>query len=232
MSIKLLSRIWDLQIDGNRRNVLQVLADYSNDDGICWPSKAAIAYKVGLKERQVINILNDLKSNGIVEVIDPGGRGPGSTTRVQLNLDAIPAKGAIYEIKGAISDAKGAMALAKIDPEPSLEPSSLEPPLARPKDRAQNLRQDFEDWYNHYPRKVGRADAISAFMKLNPDDSLVATMIEAVEAQKKQIAWLKDGGSFIPHPATWINGRRWEDEVGPTVIAPVNPHTGKVLKDV
>jgi hypothetical protein len=24
--------------------------------------------------------------------------------------------------------------------------------------------------------------------------------------------WTKDGGQFIPHPATWLNQKRWEDE--------------------
>lgn len=33
---------------------------------------------------------------------------------------------------------------------------------------------------------------------------------------KQQITseqWKKDGGQFIPHPTTWLNGDRWEDEV-------------------
>ena len=27
--------------------------------------------------------------------------------------------------------------------------------------------------------------------------------------------WAEDGGRYIPHPATWLNGERWEDEVRP-----------------
>ena len=33
-----------------------------------------------------------------------------------------------------------------------------------------------------------------------------------MEAQSHSEQWLKDEGRYIPHPATWINGRRWEDE--------------------
>ena len=37
--------------------------------------------------------------------------------------------------------------------------------------------------------------------------------MSAIEAQKKSPQWTKDGGQFIPHPATWLNGKRWEDQV-------------------
>jgi len=38
-------------------------------------------------------------------------------------------------------------------------------------------------------------------------------MIAAVKDQAETEVWTKEGGKFIPHPATWINGRRWEDEI-------------------
>ena len=38
-------------------------------------------------------------------------------------------------------------------------------------------------------------------------------MLSAIDTQKKSDQWKKDGGQFIPNPATWLNQRRWEDEV-------------------
>ena len=32
-------------------------------------------------------------------------------------------------------------------------------------------------------------------------------------AWSKSHDWTKDGGQFIPHAATWLNGKRWEDEL-------------------
>ena len=32
--------------------------------------------------------------------------------------------------------------------------------------------------------------------------------------QKKSGQWKKENGQYIPHPATYINQRRWEDENG------------------
>lgn len=37
-------------------------------------------------------------------------------------------------------------------------------------------------------------------------------IIAAVERQKLWPDWTKDGGRFIPHPATWLNRASWEDE--------------------
>lgn len=35
--------------------------------------------------------------------------------------------------------------------------------------------------------------------------------LEGLERWKGSRDWLKDGGQFIPHPATFLNQRRWED---------------------
>ena len=39
------------------------------------------------------------------------------------------------------------------------------------------------------------------------------TILAAIEAQKKSEQWVKDGGQYIPHPATWLNQGRWDDQV-------------------
>lgn len=70
----------------------------------------------------------------------------------------------------------------------------------------------FEDFWTAYPRKVGKEDALKAFVKLSPDADLLAVMLKAIAAQSKSEQWVKDR-QFIPHPATWINGKRWQDDL-------------------
>lgn len=70
----------------------------------------------------------------------------------------------------------------------------------------------FDRFWAVYPRKVAKPDARKKFDKLNPDDELLEVMIQAVERQKQSDQWTKDNGQYIPHPATWIHQRRWEDE--------------------
>ena len=70
----------------------------------------------------------------------------------------------------------------------------------------------FAAFWAAYPKKAGKADALKAWNKLAPDVVLQEQMGKALEVQKQSQQWRKDGGQYIPMPATWLNGKRWEDE--------------------
>jgi hypothetical protein len=71
---------------------------------------------------------------------------------------------------------------------------------------------EFDQFWQAYPRKIGKAAARRAWAKAKTRPALTA-IIAAIEAQRASEQWRKDGGQFIPHPATWINAGRWDDEV-------------------
>jgi hypothetical protein len=73
----------------------------------------------------------------------------------------------------------------------------------------------FPVFWESYPLKVKKPKALAAFLKLKPGRALLDRMLEAIDRQKQSRAWRKDGGQFIPHPATWLNNRQWEDTVEP-----------------
>ena len=73
--------------------------------------------------------------------------------------------------------------------------------------------EKFDAFYQAYPVKKGRATAVKAWGKIKMDGQLYERIMVALEAQKKMPQWTKDGGQFIPHPASWLNQERWEDEV-------------------
>lgn len=81
------------------------------------------------------------------------------------------------------------------------------------KSKRADARKLFAEFWSAYPRKVAKAEAEKAWKKLNPDEDLLLTMLNAIEAAKKSREWLDEGGKFIPHPTTWLNQRRWEDEL-------------------
>jgi len=64
---------------------------------------------------------------------------------------------------------------------------------------------DFDAFYLAYPRKVSKANARKAWEK---NKCNLTEILPALEQHKK--GW-KDP-LYIPHPATWLNQRRWEDE--------------------
>lgn len=69
----------------------------------------------------------------------------------------------------------------------------------------------FDSFWNLYPRRLARKDAERAWRKIP-----VAKQIDVVNAVKAHIQLWKQQGTekqFIPYPATWLNGQRWEDEI-------------------
>ena len=71
----------------------------------------------------------------------------------------------------------------------------------------------FEKFYQAYPKKKARPDAEKAWKKINPDEDLLNKMLISIEKSKNSDDWVRDDGKYIPFPATWLNKRRWEDEI-------------------
>lgn len=69
----------------------------------------------------------------------------------------------------------------------------------------------FERFYQAYPRKRSRQAAEKAFGKINPDDALVETFLEAIEKAKTTEQW--SNPQMIPHPSSWLNDGAWADEI-------------------
>jgi len=77
----------------------------------------------------------------------------------------------------------------------------------------------FDLFWKAYPRKVAKASALKSWNKIKPSENLVADILKSLSEQIKSDGWQKDNGKYIPHPATWLNGNRWEDETETTVQA-------------
>ena len=74
-------------------------------------------------------------------------------------------------------------------------------------------------FWTAYPKKVGKKAAFKAWQKAK-DRPPLPDILDAIKAQTHSKQWTKDNGEYIPHPATWINAGRWDDEQR-------KPHTPK-----
>ncbi len=72
----------------------------------------------------------------------------------------------------------------------------------------------FDQFWQVYPNKKSKNEAIKAFAKINPDEQLLALIVAKIEQAKTSEQWRDQAGRYIPYPATWLNQRRWEDEYG------------------
>jgi len=79
------------------------------------------------------------------------------------------------------------------------------------------LEGNFEIFWSCYPRKVAKVAARVAFARALKSVTL-EKILEAVELQRGSEQWTKNDGKFIPHAATWLNQRRWDDEVSANAV--------------
>ena len=66
---------------------------------------------------------------------------------------------------------------------------------------------EFQDWWMHYPRKVGRLAALKAYEKARK----VASQDELLKGVAQYVKY-KPGYADFAHPATWLTQGRWMDE--------------------
>ena len=71
------------------------------------------------------------------------------------------------------------------------------------------LFDGFVLFWNNYPKKVGKGKAEAAWKKHTPN---IDDVLKTLDWQKQSKEWFKENGAFIPHPTTYINGKRWLDE--------------------
>jgi hypothetical protein len=79
----------------------------------------------------------------------------------------------------------------------------------------------FNEFYTLYPRKQGRRAAEKSWQRLSSLEQQ-----DALEALPNHIEYWKlkqTEKDFIPHPATWLNQGRWEDELDMEVKKPKKP---------
>lgn len=80
--------------------------------------------------------------------------------------------------------------------------------------------EKFNRFYSAYPKKVAKQDAIRAWMNICPENGLYEKIITALETHKRSRDWARNDGQYIPNPATWLNGKRWDDD---TIDSPRQP---------
>lgn len=91
----------------------------------------------------------------------------------------------------------------------------------------EQLNSSFEQFWSAYPKKQAKQDAAKAFRsaKLKPEQ--LQTILQDIQRRRASADWMKDGGQFIPLPATYLRGKRWEDSPSLSIVKP-NPFAGVI----
>tara|TARA_Y100000593_G_scaffold95130_1_gene200436 strand:- start:11703 stop:12776 length:1074 start_codon:yes stop_codon:yes gene_type:complete len=99
---------------------------------------------------------------------------------------------------------------SKVEPE-VVKNTAPNDSIKQPKEPVTDHPDEFDVFYEQYPRKQGKVKALNAFKKLKKGDrtDLMAKIVVWVKHWKENSV----DRQYIPLPASFINGRRWEDEM-------------------
>jgi len=89
--------------------------------------------------------------------------------------------------------------------------SEAHTPIAREK-TARSVRDGFDEFWSKYPKKAARQAALKAWSRIAASVP-TADIMAGLERATRSEQWTKDGGQFVPHAATWLNGGRWTDDL-------------------
>ena len=153
---------------------------------------------------QIKRMVKKLKENGAIHIGNYNQKGFDNTNWYALSEEVLEVyRGAKSPYAWTKSPyPQGEIALTIPDSKPDINTDNI-PPLP-PKGN------EFDLFWKAYPKKKAKGDAEKAWKSVKADKHIDAILL-AVEQQKQSPEWLKDGGQFIPHPATWLRGKRWED---------------------
>ena len=208
--------------------ILIKIADNANDDGIAWPSIKTIAQQVELSPRAVQTNIRKLVETGLVRIEERhigdvqlpniyhlvgrmhGRRGGGGgVKKVQGGAGAADA--------GGVTDSGGGGGESPA-PKPSLSKPSTESKASDDEETVpkapEDLGPEFEEWYQHYPRKVARGQAEKTFETARRVGG-VALEILIAGAKRYAAEMAGQEAQFIRYPSTWLNGKCWLDEPSP-----------------
>lgn len=204
--------------------VLLGLADHTDSDGRgAWPSIRKLAEYARCSERTVHSRLRTLEEHGLIRRGDqrmvghlPGNRRP-VVYDLSLGMQEMHPTVGVQEVQGCTpTSSRGAQprhsGVHAVADKPSLEPS-LEPSLlTTPAGAADRLSQTFDDWWAHWPKKVDKGHARTAY-KAALKKTSAEELLAAVQAYAATTAGTEK--KYIPNPATWLNGERWDDDPTP-----------------
>jgi hypothetical protein len=92
------------------------------------------------------------------------------------------------------------------------------------------IETEFVQFWAAYPKKRNKKDALKAFAQARREGATLNMMLAALEWQRNQRQWVRDGGQFIPFPASWIRAGAYEDEPDEPVVLPAKEYWADICQ--
>lgn len=181
--------------------VLYWLADCHNGEtGQCFPSHKYLAKQCEMTDRSIRTHIELLEKEGLIRKRE-NHRDNGSQTSNSYELLLMDTETPRKNIPTPLEN---------ISDQPQKNLPTLNLGNNNLVNEQVNIELHFDRFYQMYPRKVGKGAAKKAFFLALKKSSAQKIIDAALEYNR---ACAGKDKKFIPHPSTWLNQERWDDEV-------------------
>jgi len=180
------------------RLILSIKNNWLDNDGAVyifytWDKLSEV---MNISRRKIADTINQLKEHNLIDVVRQGRGLPAKIYVKKLKPNAYASRNDFIESNNEQED------------------EIKEEKQVKEKSKTENKQQEyFSIFWASYPKKVGKGAAEKSWKKIKPTKDLLEKMLNAIETAKQSMQWNKDNGQYIPNPATWLNQKRWEDEI-------------------
>lgn len=204
------SVLMDNRLDLKTKGLFAIVQSFPDD----WEySVSGLAARVGIGRDAIRGCLRQLENAGYLLREQPHGEhGHFSRATFVFQEQAPVQKPPLTEKPSTVkpsTDKPSPVNPTQVNKQVSKETSNKPPIVPQGVDEQTQL---FDRFWTAYPRHEGKEPARRAWKRLKPNIQLCRDMSAALERQKCSESWKRDGGRYIPMPATWLNQHRWEDE--------------------
>jgi len=198
--------------EGTAKLILWGIANHHSDQG-AWPSVATLAKYAAVSERRVQQVIRDLVNLGEISIEEQGGFGTSQykTNRYFILIGCpVDCDGSLNHktgVKSGVSGVKSENIRGEIWGTSGVKPTSPEPN----KELNKNLHtseDEFQSFWNAYPRKDGKETARRSFIKALKKTTSQNLLIQLELYKKHNI----QNSIIFAHASTWLNNERWLDE--------------------
>lgn len=74
-----------------------------------------------------------------------------------------------------------------------------------------SLEAEFNKFWEFYPKKKSKGDAFKAWIQVKEKRPALDKILKAIVVLRDSDEWTKEGGQYIPYPATWLRAWGWAD---------------------
>lgn len=198
------------------RHWINLLCIASMKDGVL-PDVADIAFHLRIEKNAVVTLLERLLNATLIDKLNGGTNGyhyaPHNWDKRQYKSDTSTERVKRFRQRSET------VTVTPPDTDTDTDTEQNKKYIHQPKQvRSKDSKSDlFDKFWLGYPRKVGKGAAEKAWVKA-VQSTEAQTIIASLGSHK-----FSEDINYIPHPATWLNQRRWED-VAPVEVAPAAPN--------